>query len=181
MKSTWKNTFLALVAVAIMGLLSSALLWSSAAADGKDKSAAKTASTKKADRKKDKEETPQIDPMSVNATCYICHMTFVHEKISSVHFEAKVTCVKCHGLSAKHANDENIGATKPDIIYARKDVDKMCEKCHEDHDVPPREVVARFVERKLPAKKAPVCTDCHGMHRIEREETAEKPKGDKKG
>ncbi|MEA1950767.1 MAG: multiheme c-type cytochrome [Planctomycetota bacterium] len=178
MKSPYKNTFLALVAAAIIVLLGSALHWSRAAADGKAKPAAKATAKKDTSTKKTgaKEETPQIDPMSVNATCYVCHMTFVHEEISNQHFEAKVTCVKCHGLSAKHANDENIGATKPDIIYARKDVDKMCEKCHEDHDVPPREVVARFIKRKLPAKKQPICTDCHGTHRIERVEKDEKPK-----
>ncbi len=179
MKRPYKNTFLTLVAVTIIALLGSALHWSRALADGKAKETAKATQTKKSDTKKSKkakEETPQIDPMSVNATCYVCHMTFVHEKISSQHFEEKITCVKCHGLSAKHANDENIGATKPDIIYARKDVDKMCEKCHEDHDVPPREVVARFVKRKLPAKKTPICTDCHGTHRIERAEEAEKKK-----
>ncbi len=163
MKSPWKTAFLSLLTAAVAVLSGSALLWSNAAAGGKDKPAAKTTCTKQTE-----EESPQIDPMSVNATCYICHMTFVHEEISSTHFQAKVTCVECHGLSAKHANDENIGATKPDIVYARKDVDKMCERCHKDHDVPPRKVVARFVKRKLPPKKEPVCTDCHGTHRIER-------------
>ncbi len=178
MASTYKTTLLSLAAAMIVGLLVTAVLWSNAAADGKDKPAAKTACTKKA-AKKTEEETPQIDPMSVNATCYVCHMTFVYEKISSTHFEAKVTCVDCHGLSAKHANDENIGATKPDIVYARKGVDKMCEKCHEDHDVAPRKVVERFLKRKLPTKKVPVCTDCHGTHRIEREEEEGKSKGKK--
>ncbi|MBN2291722.1 MAG: hypothetical protein JXM70_04815 [Pirellulales bacterium] len=187
MTTRYKNTFLTLVAAAIIAVLGSALHWSNAAADGKDKSSSKAANAKKSSAKKDaekkgkEEETPQIDPMSVNATCYVCHMAFVHEEISSQHFEEKITCVKCHGLSAKHANDENIGATKPDIMYKRDEVDKMCEKCHEDHDVPPREVVARFIKRKLPAKPAPVCTDCHGTHRIEREEKAKDPKaGNKK-
>jgi len=107
-----------------------------------------------------------IDPLSVNATCYVCHMTFVREEISWVHFKKEVTCIKCHGLSAAHANDEDIGATKPDIVYKRGQVDKMCGECHEDHDVPATEVIARFLEREI-TKSPPVCTDCHGKHRIE--------------
>jgi hypothetical protein len=107
-----------------------------------------------------------IDPLSVNAGCYVCHLTFVHEDISRVHFAEKVTCVECHGLSAAHANDEDVGATKPDIAYRRDQVDAMCAECHETHDVPARDVIARFVERKIAAKAA-VCTDCHGHHRIQ--------------
>ena len=107
-----------------------------------------------------------IDPLSVNATCYVCHIPFVREEISRVHFAEKVTCIKCHGLSAAHANDEDVGATKPDIMYRRDRVDKMCSECHEAHDVPARDIIARFLERKL-EDTAAVCTDCHGQHHIE--------------
>jgi formate-dependent nitrite reductase cytochrome c552 subunit len=95
-------------------------------------------------------------------------MTFVREAVSKTHLAAGVGCTKCHGLSDKHANDENIGATKPDIVYPRDQVDGACGKCHQGHDAPAAKVVARFVERKLPADPAPVCTDCHGAHRIDR-------------
>ena len=77
-----------------------------------------------------------------------------------------MTCIECHGLSAAHANDEDIGATKPDIVYRRDQIDAMCRKCHTEHDVLPRDVIARFLERKLTVSPA-VCTDCHGKHRIE--------------
>jgi hypothetical protein len=107
-----------------------------------------------------------IDPMGPNAACYVCHMTFVFEELSVVHKAQKVTCIKCHGLSAGHANDENIGATPPDIRYPRDKIDAACGECHEGHDVPAVEVLVRFIERKLPAKPAAVCTDCHGRHRI---------------
>jgi hypothetical protein len=107
-----------------------------------------------------------IDPLSVNASCYVCHLTFVREEISRVHFAEKITCIKCHGLSAAHANDEDIGATKPDITYRRDQVDAMCIECHDTHDVAARDVIARFVERKIDTAAA-VCTDCHGHHRIE--------------
>jgi hypothetical protein len=109
-----------------------------------------------------------IDPLGPNAACYVCHMTFVREPLAKVHLAAKITCVKCHGLSDKHANDENIGATKPDRIYKRAQIDSACGECHAKHDVDARKVIARFSERKLPATMAPVCTDCHGAHRIDR-------------
>jgi len=113
--------------------------------------------------------TPASDPMGPNAACYVCHMTFVREELSKTHLRAKITCIKCHGLSAKHANDENIGATKPDVTFARADVNAACRKCHPKHDVPPEKVVARWLERRLTESPA-VCTDCHGTHKIERAE-----------
>jgi len=109
------------------------------------------------------------DPMGPNGACYVCHMTFVREELAKTHLAKKVTCVKCHGLSAKHANDEDIGATKPDRPYTREQVNAMCRKCHRRHDVPPEDVVARWAERKL-TQVPVVCTDCHGTHRIERAE-----------
>ena len=114
------------------------------------------------------DDEPQENPLMVNAACYVCHIPFVQEEISRVHAKARVPCIDCHGLSAAHANDENVGATKPDRVYARDRIDKMCSKCHESHDVPARAVVARCFERKLSADTAAVCTDCHGQHRIER-------------
>jgi len=107
-----------------------------------------------------------IDPLSVNANCYLCHIPFVREEISRVHFAEKITCIKCHGLSAAHANNEDVGATKPDVTFGRDRVDKMCRECHETHDAPAQAVIARFSQRKLTDTGA-VCTDCHGNHRIE--------------
>jgi hypothetical protein len=135
--------------------------------------AAETGDTKtdvspaKAAESEDDDLDALTDPTGANAACYVCHMTFVHEEISKIHLAEKTGCIHCHGLSAAHANDENIGATKPDITYTREQVDPSCYKCHEDHDVPAKDVVARFIERELPANVAPICTDCHGTHRIE--------------
>ena len=106
------------------------------------------------------------DPLGPNAACYICHLTFVREELSKTHLHAKVTCIKCHGLSAKHANDEDIGATKPEVTFERPQVNAACRKCHRRHDVAPEKVVARWLERGL-TESPPVCTDCHGSHRIE--------------
>jgi len=107
-----------------------------------------------------------LDPMGPNAACYVCHITFLHEELARIHLKAEVTCVNCHGVSAGHANDEDIGATKPDITYAREGIGEACKACHPTHDVPPEHVIARWLERKL-AVSPPVCTDCHGTHRLD--------------
>ncbi|GEM_PF-1279803 len=116
----------------------------------------------------DFEESASNDPeelFSANAACGVCHMSFLIESLSRTHLAAKIPCIHCHGLSAGHANDENIGATKPDIVYPRDKIDPACQKCHPKHDVPARAVVARWLERELKDAEL-VCTDCHGHHRI---------------
>ena len=155
------------IGIGVAGILAATLLvrGSSAVADGPGE-------PKDASGDKPAESSETIDPLSVNATCYVCHMTFVREEISRAHFKEKVTCIKCHGLSAAHANDEDVGATKPDIVYKRGQVDGMCGKCHEHHDIPATEVIARFVERKI-TESPVVCTNCHGKHRIEPPEEEE--------
>lgn len=116
------------------------------------------------------------DVLGANAACLVCHLTFVKEELARRHQLHGVACTKCHGPSVAHANDEHVGATKPDIIHPRAKIDAGCASCHEDHDVPARKVVERFLERKLPAKTAAVCTDCHGRHRIERAVEPDDPK-----
>lgn len=133
----------------------------------------------KPDQCRTEDAGPQPDdvgnPLGANAACYVCHIPLVKDQLSKVHLKAKVTCTECHGLSAGHANDEDIGATKPDVVYARKQVDAMCRKCHQKHDAPARLVVTRFVNRGLSRPAEVVCTDCHGRHRIEPPEE-EKPR-----
>lgn len=119
----------------------------------------------------DDDEGPTIDPMSVNANCYVCHIPFVREEISRTHFAEDVTCIECHGVSAAHVNDEDIGATKPDIVYERDEIDAKCVSCHEKHKASARDVIGRYIERS-PVPDPVVCTDCHGHHRIERPESA---------
>jgi len=107
----------------------------------------------------------QTNPLGVNAACYVCHMTFVKEGLSRTHLQAKVGCIRCHGISAGHANDEDIGATPPDVSFKRDGVDIMCRKCHKSHDIGAAQVISRWLEREL-HKQPPICTDCHGTHRI---------------
>jgi hypothetical protein len=100
----------------------------------------------------------ETNPLGRNAACYVCHMQFVREELSKVHLRAEVTCVHCHGISAGHANDENIGATPPDIVFSRAEVDAMCLECHSLHAISDEAAAGR--------PPSPVCTDCHGTHRI---------------
>ena len=102
----------------------------------------------------------ETNPLGANAACYVCHMTFVKEELSKTHLRAKVPCIHCHGLSAGHANDEDIGATPPDVSFERDQVDAMCLKCHRRHDIAAEELAAH--------KSQPICTDCHGNHRIKK-------------
>jgi hypothetical protein len=118
-----------------------------------------------------------LDPTGPNAACYVCHMTFIFEELAKVHLKEKVTCVECHGVSAAHANDEDIGATKPDKTYMRCQINASCRKCHEEHDARPEEVIARWIQIGSP-KQEPVCTDCHGTHKIERPEPEEPGEAD---
>ena len=122
----------------------------------------------------DTETDDQPDPIWANAACYVCHILFVKEELSKVHLKGKdrITCIRCHGLSAAHANDENIGATPPDVIIERDQINEFCRKCHETHDVPAEKVIARWMENSMrqptsqPSPQTAVCTDCHGHHRL---------------
>lgn len=147
-------------------LLVAALL--GAAEDAAAPQAAAPADSAPADSAADDTASAELNPLGLNGACYVCHIPFVKEELAKTHLAQGISCAKCHGLSDKHANDEDIGATKPDITFRREQVDASCGKCHTTHDAPATEVVARFHERKLKPKIVPVCTDCHGHHRIDR-------------
>ena len=124
------------------------------------------------------DDDPSLNP---NAGCCVCHIPFIKEPLGKIHLAAGVTCVRCHGASIGHANDENIGATPPDVRFKPGQVNPFCRTCHETHDVPPEKVVARWQE-VLKERPAPAvsfvltqCTDCHGKHRIERAAPAAVP------
>ncbi len=116
-----------------------------------------------------KKETlkPGEKPHADNTACLVCHGNYQDEPLAQWHAAANIGCVKCHGVSTAHRNDED-HRTPPDIMYATEDIDRACEKCHATHDAPARKVLARWQE-KCPAKTHPrdiVCTDCHGEHRL---------------
>jgi hypothetical protein len=112
-------------------------------------------------------------PKANNQACLVCHANYESEPFVDVHAKSNIGCVKCHGLSSAHCNDEGL-VTPPDEMFgpdAMKDhaaMKKLCGKCHDDHNVPADQVIARWQQR-CPAKTKPeeiVCTDCHGQHRL---------------
>jgi len=113
-----------------------------------------------------------LDPLGPNAGCYVCHMMFVGEELAKTHLKVNIGCVDCHGTSAAHANDEDIGATSPDVVTRGEKLNPFCRKCHPTHDVAPERIIARWLERarpnaaSQPAQSAAQCTACHGHHKI---------------
>ena len=102
-----------------------------------------------------------------NFACLVCHGNFEEEKLVVAHAKHHVGCIKCHGDSVKHADDED-HIVPPDEMYDREDVDAMCGKCHPKHIAPARQVIARWQQRCAPGVDAQqiVCTDCHFHHRM---------------
>jgi hypothetical protein len=93
------------------------------------------------------------------AGCSICHVDIEDQFVGSIHFEEKVGCKTCHGPSEGHLADEN-NEVKPEEVFAREDVDRLCGRCHECF----REIPA---EPELAADGKPkVCIDCHGAHDV---------------
>ena len=89
------------------------------------------------------------------AGCTMCHIDVEDEFVGGLHYKEKVGCKKCHGPSEGHVADEN-NEVKPDELFARKDVDRLCGKCHECPR--PKE------PKPAPAEPRKVCTECHGAH-----------------
>jgi hypothetical protein len=106
-------------------------------------------------------------PVADNSACYVCHGNFQDESMVAVHAKENIGCVKCHGTSLAHRNDED-NVTAPEKMFAPIRIDSACRQCHEDHIAPARKVIAMFQARFPPNTdpKRIVCTDCHGEHRL---------------
>ena len=133
----------------------------------------------------DSDEAPSMPAPAVkrqvvidsNDQCYVCHMPLVEESLAAVHAKVHVWCGTCHGPSTPHIEDENIGATPPDIVHNRDEVDRMCGQCHdpEEHSIltgktrRARLAGGRKAQEEIKGRKVEatgVCTDCHGRHWI---------------
>ena len=119
-----------------------------------------------------------------NGKCYVCHPAMKTEELTTVHLEMDVTCDACHGASTEHMHDEML-MTKPDLLFGRSQVRKMCSNptCHKPgserrvysrQDHMDSEAVEVFFE-KWTGRMRPngrnitpdsICTDCHGTHNI---------------
>ena len=104
--------------------------------------------------------------MADNLACYCCHANYKEEPLAQEHAKANIGCVKCHGESFAHRNDED-NITPPDVMFPPQRIAENCGPCHAGHDVPAVAVVARWQERcpKTDPERI-VCTDCHGHHRL---------------
>jgi len=121
-----------------------------------------------------------------NSKCYVCHAGLKTEEITRSHVEMDVTCDECHGPSVEHMHDEML-MTKPDLLFGRSEVNKMCSNpiCHrpgeerqvygrQDHKDP---VAVEAFYKKWLGRTRPngrtvtsdsVCTDCHGKHNLDK-------------
>jgi hypothetical protein len=126
---------------------------------------------------KSAEKPAADDGVAPNDMCHVCHINFAEEKLATTHAKHKVLCRDCHGPSAAHMADENIGATKPDKIYAAGQIATMCGKCHKPEDHPTlkaktraaRLAASKKTQEEIKGRKIDppgVCTDCHGNHWI---------------
>ena len=91
--------------------------------------------------------------------CAGCHVDVEDELKGSIHLAEEVGCVECHGPSDEHVRDENNEA-KPDEVFARKDIDRLCGDCHGCSR--PRTAKAAAATAADPK----VCTDCHHAHNL---------------
>jgi len=111
----------------------------------------------------------------VNKVCYECHMDFEDEELSSEHEEHGVTCVRCHGRSQPHMDDE-VRKTPPDAIFRGASMKVLCLTCHDP---------AKHAREKMHASEAAAakktgrpertCTTCHGEHELVDTEKFKKP------
>ena len=113
-----------------------------------------------------------MEPIATNPLggCGLCHVDVEDALVGSRHHTEGVGCVKCHGPSKGHAADEN-NDVLPDHTFARGEIDRFCEECHECSR--PKD---RPAETKTDAQWK-VCTECHGAHKLvlakEKEEGAD--------
>jgi len=133
-----------------------------------------------------------------NTKCYVCHPILKTEEITTAHLDIGITCDECHGPSVEHMHDEML-MTKPDLLFGRAEVDRMCSNptchrpggdrlvyTHQDHkdQAAVKEFHEKWLHRVRPNGRfitvKSVCTDCHGTHNIV-EEGETGPEGEQSG
>jgi len=94
-----------------------------------------------------------------NTACFVCHANYKTEFLVECHAKINIGCVNCHGESSAHQNDEN-NITPPETMYSAEKIDPFCRSCHNAHDIPPRKIIAHWLEHK--AEKTDLsCQGCH--------------------
>jgi hypothetical protein len=106
-----------------------------------------------------------------NDRCYECHIDFKGEDLVADHEKAGVTCVRCHGHSQPHIDDE-VRATPADVTFRKKAMRVFCLTCHDPATY--RKGTMHAVEDAKPSDaKRRTCAQCHGDHVIVRLEEEE--------
>lgn len=125
---------------------------------------------------------PASEEPSGNTQCLVCHLDLQTEEIAVDHLDTGITCKNCHGPCVEHMHDEML-MTKPDQLFGRAEVERMCSMCHKpgegrqvysvkDHnDLAAVEAFRKkWLGRVRPNGRAitakSICTDCHGTHNI---------------
>jgi hypothetical protein len=98
------------------------------------------------------DKNPVIDtgPIADNSQCYVCHINYQEDKLTTIHAKADIGCERCHGSSNDHRSDKD-NFTPPDIMYPAEKINSFCKGCHPT--------------AQLGGGKK-YCTDCHGEHRL---------------
>lgn len=123
------------------------------------------ASDEEQERRKEGEEAV----LKSNSACMVCHIDFADEELTVQHQEAGVMCAACHDPCLEHMDDE-MAATRPDLLFGRAEVEEMCRDCHDEHEKPEEVETFRkeWLGRRRPngqvITKQSICTDCHGRH-----------------
>ena len=91
-----------------------------------------------------------VGPVADNSRCYVCHVNYQEDDLTSIHAKADIGCERCHGASDAHCSDED-NITPPDIMYPAEKINSFCKSCHP--------------KAQLGGGKK-YCTECHGEHRL---------------
>ncbi len=112
---------------------------------------------------------PPAPENPANNLCYTCHLGLKTEEITAKHIAHNIACTMCHGPSVEHMHDE-MQVTRPDILYGRGEVVRMCSACHPAHEDPNKVEAfrAEWLGKTRPngrvITQTSICTDCHGSH-----------------
>ena len=102
-------------------------------------------------------------PEADNGPCLVCHLNFGFEELATTHASANVGCIRCHGISMAHSEDEE-NTTPPDQMFAKAKVNSSCLECHEKGSLSDTHKPVLSGE----ATENKYCSDCHGKHRLSR-------------
>ncbi len=105
-----------------------------------------------------------VGAAAANKVCCECHIDFEGEELVRVHEKHQVACVRCHGHSQAHMEDE-VRKTPADFTARGKGMEVFCLTCHDPikhHRIGPHKEEAAKTD---PARRR-TCTQCHGEHKL---------------